>query len=199
MNLIGCRHAELGHTNSAGRMSATWTTTRWRRSEQNRVCVPDVQPVAARQRAAASSCLWCTRAFPPKSAGNWRSKPPVERRSGRQGQSQAHGDVGRPAAASAWPAPWSIAPSILLADEPTGNLDSKTGAIMSLFEALVKGHTIIVVTHEEDRAARPPHPADSRRSHRQRRKGVRMHWWIELREGLRIAWDARGPARCGRV
>ena len=43
-------------------------------------------------------------------------------------------------------------PSIILADEPTGNLDSKTGAeIMDLFEALSsKGHTMIVVTHEED-------------------------------------------------
>ncbi len=43
-------------------------------------------------------------------------------------------------------------PSIILADEPTGNLDSKTSyEIMDLFENLhVKGNTIIMVTHEED-------------------------------------------------
>ena len=43
-------------------------------------------------------------------------------------------------------------PSIILADEPTGALDSKTGVeIMQLFEDLYdKGNTIIMVTHEED-------------------------------------------------
>ncbi|MCI0330352.1 MAG: ABC transporter ATP-binding protein [candidate division Zixibacteria bacterium] len=46
-------------------------------------------------------------------------------------------------------------PSIILADEPTGNLDSATGAeIMQLFDRLSKqGHTIILVTHEHDIAA----------------------------------------------
>ncbi|HUO87209.1 MAG TPA: ATP-binding cassette domain-containing protein, partial [Thermoanaerobaculia bacterium] len=45
-------------------------------------------------------------------------------------------------------------PSILLADEPTGNLDSATsGEIMALFDALHEaGNTILLVTHEADLA-----------------------------------------------
>ena len=64
-------------------------------------------------------------------------------------------------------------PSIILADEPTGNLDTKTSyGIMTLFQELHdKGNTIIMVTHEDDIA----HYA---------------HRIIRLRDGL-IEWDRK--------
>jgi putative ABC transport system ATP-binding protein len=67
-------------------------------------------------------------------------------------------------------------PSIILADEPTGNLDTKTSYdIMNLFQELHdKGHTIIMVTHEDDIA----HYA---------------HRIIRLRDGL-IEWDRKNDS-----
>ena len=58
-------------------------------------------------------------------------------------------------------------PSIMLADEPTGNLDSKSGVeIMKIFDELHgRGHTIILVTHEEyiaDHADRTIHLFDGK-------------------------------------
>jgi putative ABC transport system ATP-binding protein len=48
-----------------------------------------------------------------------------------------------------------LEPKLLLADEPTGNLDSRTSIeVMALFQALnEQGITIVVVTHEQDIAA----------------------------------------------
>jgi putative ABC transport system ATP-binding protein len=67
-------------------------------------------------------------------------------------------------------------PSIILADEPTGNLDSKTSYdIMNLFQELHdKGNTIIMVTHEDDIA----HYA---------------HRIVRLRDGL-VEWDRKNES-----
>jgi len=66
-------------------------------------------------------------------------------------------------------------PSIILADEPTGNLDSQTGAeIMALFDRLhSQGNTIILVTHEHDiaeHAHRVVHIRDGKVESDERRK-----------------------------
>ena len=70
-------------------------------------------------------------------------------------------------------------PSILLADEPTGNLDSKTGAeIMALFARLHEGgNTIVLVTHEADVAAH-------------------AHRTFHLRDGM-VEKDVRSEAHAG--
>ncbi len=68
-------------------------------------------------------------------------------------------------------------PSIVLADEPTGNLDSKTGTeIMALLDEIhQRGNTVILVTHEEDVAAR-------------------AHRVVRLRDGLIESDRSHAPA-----
>jgi putative ABC transport system ATP-binding protein len=69
-------------------------------------------------------------------------------------------------------------PSIILADEPTGNLDSQTGnEIMALFDRLQsEGNTIVLVTHENDIAGY-------------------AHRIVHIKDGVIASDESKGPRR----
>ena len=91
-------------------------------------------------------------------------------------------------------------PQLILADEPTGNLDSaSTADVLDLFDELqAQGRTIVLITHEHDVAAR----AQPRRAHARRaaargpsRVGGTVTWTETAAHGR---WTRSAPGGCAR-
>ena len=70
-------------------------------------------------------------------------------------------------------------PPLLLADEPTGNLDSKTAeGVFALFEQMVNGgKTLVMVTHDRSLAAQLPRVIEIRDGNISRDEYVERHGW----------------------
>ena len=163
----------------------------------HRLRLPVLPAAAADQRASTTSrCRWST-------AGVRRG----ERRGGREAALEAvglghrlgHRPTSCPAASSSGsrsPGRWSASPQVLLADEPTGNLDSASGAeVMALLEPLNRdrGVAVVVVTHDHEvaaRARRQIHIRDGLIERDTAESGTGPSGEDETREAFGVALDA---------
>ena len=157
----------------------------------HRVRLPAVQPavddVGLAQRRAAPGLRRGTA---------HRTRAPGRRRTGPGGPGRPRRPPARtscPAVSSSVsrsPARWSTTRQLILADEPTGNLDSTaTADVLDLFDELqAQGRTIVLITHEHDVAARAQRAgAHARRPAARGRPGGDAMTWAET---LRTGWDA---------
>jgi len=172
MNLIGALIRRVRENIGwRGGWSATWMTMSLRTSgTRDWIRISNLQPAARARTALHNVELPLIYNGTPAEERLERAKKALERvdlvdRMNHKPNELSGGQRQRVAIARAL----VNSPSIVLADEPTGNLDSKTGdEIMALFENLYhQGNTIILVTHEHDIAQHaPPHHFHPRREDR---------------------------------
>ncbi len=164
MHILGCLDRPTQRPLRAERprrVDAAARRARARAQRDDRLRVPGLQPAGAhlggRERRAAAA-LHAARAWSRRrsaASGRWRrSRPWASPIAPSTIPTSCRAD-----SSSAWPSParWSTQPSLLLADEPTGNLDThdqpRSDGDLRAPAARSAGITIVVITHERDIAA----------------------------------------------
>jgi len=158
MNLVGCLDTPTEGTVVVGvarsRRSATANGPDF--GDRGRLRLPDVQPDAAAECRRERGVTAVVPERRPVRAPRACARPARARRPGRPGGSPAERTIGRPAPAGGARRALVNDPAIVLADEPSGNLDTDTESdILDLFDEFHGGGTtMLVVTHERHVAER---------------------------------------------